>query len=69
LIVPCARAALAVGANGLMIEVHPDPPSARSDNLQQLDASAFVALLEALGLDRKGRVAPRGGADDLERSR
>jgi 3-deoxy-7-phosphoheptulonate synthase/chorismate mutase len=69
LIVPCARAALAVGANGLMIEVHPDPPSERSDNLQQLAASAFVALLEALGLDRKGRVAPRGGADDLERSR
>ena len=61
LIVPCARAALAAGANGLMIEVHPDPGSARSDNLQQLDPTAFVAMLEALGFDRQSRARARSG--------
>ena len=57
LIPPCARAALAIGANGLMIEVHPDPPSALSDNLQQLDVESFTQLLEELGLDRDAPVA------------
>lgn len=67
LLIPCAKAALAAGANGLMIEVHPDPPSARSDNLQQLDPPAFLSLLSALGLERESRPVP--GANKLERSR
>lgn len=36
LVIPAARAALAAGADGLLVEVHPDPPSARSDGDQSL---------------------------------
>jgi len=56
LIPACARAGLAVGADGLMVEVHPDPPSALSDNLQQLDVETFEELLADLGL--VGEPAP-----------
>jgi 3-deoxy-7-phosphoheptulonate synthase/chorismate mutase len=50
IILPCARAALAVGAAGLMIEVHPFPDQALSDGYQQLDLPSCAALVEALGL-------------------
>jgi 3-deoxy-7-phosphoheptulonate synthase / chorismate mutase len=43
---PMARAALAAGASAVMVEVHPDPALALSDNDQQLDfdeVTAFVA--------------------------
>lgn len=50
LMLPCCRAALAVGADGLMIETHPAPDQALSDGFQQLDLEAFSALVEALGL-------------------
>ncbi|MCX7607475.1 MAG: 3-deoxy-7-phosphoheptulonate synthase [Bacteroidia bacterium] len=43
---PLALAALAAGAEGLIVEVHPDPLSARSDATQQLTLSQFTALLE-----------------------
>jgi 3-deoxy-7-phosphoheptulonate synthase / chorismate mutase len=46
---PCARAAVASGAEGLMIEVHPFPDQALSDGFQQLDLAACSALVEALG--------------------
>ncbi|EQD32306.1 phospho-2-dehydro-3-deoxyheptonate aldolase, partial [mine drainage metagenome] len=36
-VAPLSRAAVAVGSDGLMIEVHPDPPRAKSDSQQQLD--------------------------------
>ncbi|SET33582.1 3-deoxy-D-arabinoheptulosonate-7-phosphate synthase [Natronincola peptidivorans] len=36
LVAPMSRAALACGADGLMIEVHPDPPCALSDGHQSL---------------------------------
>src|SRR6185436_1249918 len=49
IILPCARAALASGADGLMIEVHPHPDQALSDGFQQLDLAACSALVEALG--------------------
>ncbi len=45
---PMALAALAAGADGLMIEIHPDPDRAMSDGAQSLDFAAFDALLEAL---------------------
>jgi len=50
LMLPCARAALAAGADGLMVEVHPDPERALSDGFQQLDFAAFDALVDGLGL-------------------
>lgn len=42
------RAAVAIGADGLMIEVHPSPHEALSDGPQSLDVPAFGALMEEL---------------------
>lgn len=50
LIPALSRAALAAGADGLMIEVHPDPPRALSDAEQQLTFEAFHNLVQGLGL-------------------
>lgn len=43
-----AMAALAAGADGLMIEVHPDPDHALSDGAQSLDFAGFRKLMESL---------------------
>jgi 3-deoxy-7-phosphoheptulonate synthase len=45
---PMALAALAAGADGLLIEIHPDPNRALSDGAQSLDFAAFARLLEDL---------------------
>ncbi|HUY36874.1 MAG TPA: 3-deoxy-7-phosphoheptulonate synthase [Pirellulales bacterium] len=45
---PMALAALAAGADGLLIEVHPDPDRAQSDGAQSLDFAGFTRLLESL---------------------
>jgi 3-deoxy-7-phosphoheptulonate synthase len=45
---PMALAALAGGADGLLIEVHPDPDRALSDGAQSLDFAGFAKLLESL---------------------
>ena len=42
---PMALAALAAGADGLLIEVHPDPDHALSDGAQSLDFAGFERLL------------------------
>jgi len=41
LLLPCAKAAIAVGADGVMAEVHPDPAVALSDAQQQMDLHQF----------------------------
>jgi len=43
---PLARAAIAVGADGIMVEVHPDPENALSDGHQSLYPFQFKQLLE-----------------------
>jgi 3-deoxy-7-phosphoheptulonate synthase len=43
-----ALAGLAAGADGLMIEIHPDPDRALSDGAQSLNFAGFKMLLEAL---------------------
>lgn len=48
LVGPMALAGAAVGADGLLIEVHPDPPNARSDGDQSLDFEEFGALMDEL---------------------
>lgn len=53
LVGPLAKAALAVGSDGLMIEVHPDPSKALSDGQQSLHPEEFSALMAELGLARK----------------
>jgi 3-deoxy-7-phosphoheptulonate synthase/chorismate mutase len=50
ILAPLARAALAAGANGLMVEVHPDPDQARSDSQQQLRLDEFARFLAEVGL-------------------
>jgi 3-deoxy-7-phosphoheptulonate synthase len=45
-VTPLARAAVAVGADGLMIEVHPQPDRALSDGYQSLYPDQFGALME-----------------------
>jgi 3-deoxy-7-phosphoheptulonate synthase len=45
---PMALAALAAGADGLVIEVHPDPDHALSDGAQSLDFPRFEQLLAQL---------------------
>jgi 3-deoxy-7-phosphoheptulonate synthase len=44
-VIPMARAAVAAGADGLMIEVHPDPPAALSDGPQSLFVDQFADLM------------------------
>ncbi len=43
-----ARAAVAAGADGLLVEVHPDPANALSDGLQSLTFSDFERLMGEL---------------------
>ena len=43
-----ARAAVAVGADGLMVEVHPDPDRALSDGRQSLTLEAFEKMMTEL---------------------
>ena len=49
LIVPLSKAAAAVGADGLIIEVHPCPERALSDGPQSLDLPGFEKLMKELG--------------------
>ena len=45
---PLAKAAAAVGAHGLMIEVHNDPPRALSDGAQSLTPESFDSLMNTI---------------------
>ncbi len=49
LVAPLAFAAIAAGADGLIVEVHPDPECALSDGDQSLAPPAFAAMMEQLG--------------------
>jgi 3-deoxy-7-phosphoheptulonate synthase len=48
LVAPLSFAAIAAGADGLMVEVHPDPARALSDGDQSLTLDAFAAFMRAL---------------------
>jgi 3-deoxy-7-phosphoheptulonate synthase len=48
LVEPVARAAVAAGADGLLIEVHPHPEEALSDGAQSLKPDRFAALMQHL---------------------
>jgi 3-deoxy-7-phosphoheptulonate synthase len=48
LVPPLARAALAVGADGVLIEVHPEPAAAWCDGPQSLDPAELAALVADL---------------------
>jgi 3-deoxy-7-phosphoheptulonate synthase len=48
LVSPMAKAALACGADGLLVEVHHDPPNALSDGRQSLFPEQFAAMMREL---------------------
>ncbi len=48
LLLPMSKAALACGADGVMLEVHPDPDVALSDAKQQINIEQFNEYLEGL---------------------
>lgn len=48
LIIPMAKAAIAAGADGIMVEVHPEPDKALSDGEQSLDFSGFKNLMKEI---------------------
>jgi 3-deoxy-7-phosphoheptulonate synthase len=47
-VIPMARAAVAAGADGLMVEVHPNPPKALSDGQQSLYPDQFGELMDQI---------------------
>ena len=61
-VVPMARAAVAAGADGLMVEVHPDPDHALSDGAQSLYPYQFVELMDQVRIiaDAIGRRVTPG---------
>ncbi|MBE7559674.1 3-deoxy-7-phosphoheptulonate synthase [bacterium] len=62
LVPPMAAAAIAAGADGLMIEVHPHPEEAASDGPQSLTEKSFAALMQEVRrfVDAAGRGQPAG---------
>jgi 3-deoxy-7-phosphoheptulonate synthase len=59
LIAPASRAALAIGADGLIIEVHPCPERAMSDGAQSLNLDEFAKLMKGLSAPIKGVATPQ----------
>ncbi len=63
-VIPMARAAVAAGADGLMVEVHPNPPDAKSDGPQSLYFEQFEEMMRqirliATAIDRTVRAPQR----------
>lgn len=58
LVMPLSKAAIAAGADGLMIETHPDPVEALSDGPQQIKSASFGDTLKELKpfLDAAGMI-------------
>lgn len=49
LVVPLALAAQAAGADGIMVEIHPNPDEALSDGPQALGLDAYADLMKMMG--------------------
>jgi len=56
-----ARAAVAVGADGLLVEIHPDPDHALSDGPQSLTAEEFAATANRCRMIAAALGRPLGG--------
>jgi len=48
LLIPAAKAGLAIGADGIMAEVHPDPATALSDSTQQMNFEQYEQFMSEL---------------------
>jgi 3-deoxy-7-phosphoheptulonate synthase len=64
-----ARAGMAAGADGLIVEVHPHPEEAHSDGAQAISIAELGRIAEdtraLAALDGRRFVAPHGGAPSL----
>jgi 3-deoxy-7-phosphoheptulonate synthase len=69
LVSPMAKAAIAAGADGLLIEVHPDPKSSLSDGGQSLQLDTFAQLMKELRpiIQAVGRDFGSSVENELER--
>ena len=69
LVSPMSKAAIAVGADGLLIEVDPDPKNSLSDGAQTLKIDTFTQLMKELSpiVWAVGRELGTSAEDDLER--
>jgi 3-deoxy-7-phosphoheptulonate synthase len=68
-VTPMARAAVAAGADGIIVEVHPTPDRALSDGAQSLYPDQFMRLMMELRLIAEAigrRVAPSPGTAPVE---
>jgi len=67
LIASLSKAAIAVGADGLLIETHPNPAEAVSDGPQSLTSEQFIQLAGELGIVAKSvkRVFNLGGKGNI----
>jgi 3-deoxy-7-phosphoheptulonate synthase len=48
LVTPIAKAAVAAGADSIMVEVHPNPAKALSDGAQSLSFERFATMMREL---------------------
>lgn len=73
LVLPLARAGIAAGAAGLIVEVHPEPSEVHSDGAQALHPRAFAELVTAvqalLRLDGRTLATLPASASSTERAR
>jgi 3-deoxy-7-phosphoheptulonate synthase len=69
LISPMSKAAIAAGADGLLIEVHPDPKSSLSDGAQSLKLDTFAQLMKEIKpiVQAIGRELSTSAEHELER--
>ena len=69
LVLPLARAAVAAGADGVMIEVHPQPEDALCDGPQQIRVGEFARFADEIrtrrGVDGQDRRLSQHSADAL----
>ncbi len=61
-VLPLAKAAVAVGADGLLIEVHPDPLRALSDGPQSLKPEKFYKLMDEI--ESIAKIVRKGYAEE-----
>jgi 3-deoxy-7-phosphoheptulonate synthase len=52
-VIPLSRAAMAVGADGILVEVHPEPEKAVSDGSQSLKPEKFYQLMDEINILEK----------------
>jgi 3-deoxy-7-phosphoheptulonate synthase len=69
LVSPMAKAAIAAGADGLLIEVHPEPKSSLSDGAQTLRFDTFTQLMKEIRpiIQAVGREFSIPAESELER--